>query len=313
MCGGAILAELIPPSAAGRAPKQVAAGQASSKKGGMSKRHHSSIPDVDDFEAAFEDFDDDFDLQAEEDGGDHVVFASKPAFYPAYGGGRRAVQAASMKKRVLHGIRQRPWGKWAAEIRDPHKGTRVWLGTFDTADDAARAYDVAARRLRGSKAKVNFPDAARAGARPRRASRRTAQKPPCPPAGTTAYSATAASRAQPEQDAMMAKPERMEFSDVGTFVDLTAAVAALPPVTASSFADKMPRVDEDSSEGSGGGAMLGFADELGFEPFMMFQYESMDSLFAGHAVIQDARGVDGGMDGVSLWSFDEFPMDSAIF
>ena len=111
----------------------------------------------------------------------------------------------------------------------------------------------------------------------------------------------------------MAKPERMEFSDVDTFVDLTAAVAALPPVTASSFADKMPRVDEDSSEGSGGGAMLGFADELGFEPFMMFQYESMDSLFAGHAVIQDARGVDGGMDGVSLWSFDEFPMDSAIF
>ena len=82
MCGGAILAELIPPSAAGRAPKQVAAGQASSKKGGMSKRHHISIPDVDDFEAAFEDFDDDFDLQAEEDGGDHVVFASKPAFYP---------------------------------------------------------------------------------------------------------------------------------------------------------------------------------------------------------------------------------------
>ncbi|XP_010540852.1 PREDICTED: ethylene-responsive transcription factor ERF054 [Tarenaya hassleriana] len=70
---------------------------------------------------------------------------------------RPSLQPFSATK-LYRGVRQRHWGKWVAEIRLPRNRTRLWLGTFDTAEEAALAYDREAFKLRGENARLNFPE-----------------------------------------------------------------------------------------------------------------------------------------------------------
>ncbi|VVA95031.1 unnamed protein product [Arabis nemorensis] len=162
MCGGAVIADYIAPSRTGRlTSEELWTDHGKSVRTGKSSWRQHDVVDlttIDDFER----YSDEFEPEIDEIGG---FSTAKPLIFSA----TRKPAGESYADSNISGIRRRPWGRWAAEIRDPIKGVRVWLGTFDSAEEAARAYDVEAKRIRGAKAKLNFPNQSSTFSRKRKA------------------------------------------------------------------------------------------------------------------------------------------------
>ncbi len=114
-------------------------------------------------------------------------------------------------------MRQRPWGKFAAEIRDSAcQGARIWLGTFDTTAEAAEAYDAVTFQMRGSQALLNFP---------LRASSLAVSSPPPPPPSPVAA---------PNISSNVAKPPTLSSSNVANPPMLSNSNVANPLMLSSS-------------------------------------------------------------------------------